>query len=141
MATYLIESEGAPIVPLSGKVQFNANVRVTQTMPVLSVHPFGSPEFEDQFSFYMNDFEQQYKQGQYFSTQDENHNRNRSYNFLSTGTETYDLTISFDIVGAVVSIPDSVSTDLTGQEKEDFLAQRALEIESSFRAGQGWVDL
>ena len=144
METYLIQSEGAPVVPLYGKVQMQVNTRVTQTMLVGSQHEYESPEFNAQFESYLNDFEQSYKNGSYFTTKDTNYNRNRSFSFVEKGMNgdamMYDLTISFDIVGAVAELDDSVSTELTGTDRDAFLEQRAASIAASFKADQGWTD-
>ncbi len=149
MATYSIENEGNPIVPINLSISFPVNARVTLVEEINSNK--SGQEFTDQITAYAQNAENSYKNHPFFSTKDENRNVGTLPGLPITpeslgphqeeGYFIYRLTMPFTIENAVVTESKFVQTDLTGQEKADFLQTEADTFEADFKAGHNWVDL
>lgn len=146
MATYSIQSEGTPILPLTVLVTFPINITMGYPSQVGSYHTFGGSEFNAQMDTVADNVENYYKTLPEFSVQDSQ--RNRTWQCINPvesvdypGLFIYDMTVSFTIVNAEVQITRQFQTDLTGTELETFLQTEADSAATSYKAEKNWMDI
>lgn len=121
--SYNVTNEGNPIYPIQMDVEFDVNVSVQYTYPVISTLQFGSQPFNEFFQNYANEVEAGSKDNSLFTTKDTT--TNNTYSIVPTGDDSYNITVSFTIENAVAKVSHSVSTTLTGEERDAFLASEA----------------
>ncbi len=139
MATFTITSTGSPVYPYTANAISGINVTQTYSQTFGSNEEFNSPAFIEAANNAADNVENCYKTLPEFVQQDSN--RNRTYELTPIGGIYYTQTITFTIVNAIVSVPFSASTDLTGSELTAYLQAQADSTITNFKAQWGWVDL
>jgi hypothetical protein len=130
MATYQINSTGSPSVPYSCSAISPINVFQSNSQTV---------GVNGDFELAATNIENCYKTLPEFIQQDQA--RNRTWTTTPISEEFATLTVDFTITNAVVSVPFSVTTDLTGDALTAYLQEQADQTISAFKSQWGWVDL
>lgn len=146
MASFTIVSEGSPIIPYNLNVSFPINHTATYVDPVVSDLPYPSQAFTDFFNTYVGNTENHVKTWPEFTTQDTTRNATWTVEevgpFSDDPSKTlYNLTQVFTIENAVVQIPQTALTDLTGDALDNYLQSAANDAEANYFANRPWSPL
>lgn len=143
MTQFTIQSEGSPIIPYTLAVTFPVNHNAVYLEGVVS--NLSGQDFIDQMQARASFVEDSVKTWAEYTIQDTN--RNVTLSTIATGSPDaegytpYDLTISFTIENAEVSIPKEAQSELTGQDLTDFLQSKADEAAAEYFSGRPWTPI
>jgi hypothetical protein len=139
MTNFQITQQGNPTYPITIGIASVINVSQTLVNSVTISETQGTSAFDSVCQSYANNAENAYKTLPEFSVQDSN--RNATYTIQSTGGLSYDITMSWTIENAELSLSASTQTDLQGQERTDLLQLLAESKVNEFKTQFQWFDL
>jgi hypothetical protein len=139
MTSYTIADTSAPTYTYTLEIVAPINVSQLYVNNNINLEEEGSPAFNAIFDLAANSIENAYKTLSEFSVQDTN--RNRTWFTVALGSGYYDLNTSFTIQNAEVTLIRTVTTDLEGTAKDDFLQAFADNAITEYKSTYNWIDL
>lgn len=139
MATYSVTDTSIPTYTYTLEIVSPINVSQLYVNNNINLEEEGTPEFNAIFNLCASNIEGAYKTLPEFSVLDPV--RNRTWFAVFLGSGYYDLNTSFTIQNAEITLIRSVTTDLEGTAKDDFLQAFADNAIAEYKATYGWIDL
>jgi hypothetical protein len=139
MNSYQIISTGTPIIPYTIGIEANINVSQTLVNTITVPYTEASEEFINICQNVVQNAESAYKQLPEFSIQDTS--SNGTYSLVNTGAFTYEITMTWTIENAVLTLQTSTTTDLQDIALESYLQLVSDNKVDEFKSWANWTNL